>query len=117
MNCQYLGPLLDCLEVTNIAVETAGNIRYAQAVERPCCSGLPLARVVTKLLVGCRTRLGPNEVDVKDLQSFPNASKKDSAAPAIQKYAEPPKKKQVCGSISPQPSTSPPRLLLIGLRS
>lgn len=41
----------------------------------------------------CRTRLGPNEVDVKDLSSLPNASKKDSAAPAIQKYAEPPKGK------------------------
>ncbi|DBA68728.1 TPA: hypothetical protein ACH3X2_013425 [Trebouxia sp. C0005] len=39
-----------------------------------------------------RTRLGPNEVDVKDLQSLPNASKKDSAAPAIQKYANPGKK-------------------------
>lgn len=41
----------------------------------------------------CRSRLGPNEVDVKDLQSLPNASKKDSAAPAIQKYADPPKGK------------------------
>ena len=28
-----------------------------------------------------------------DLSSLPNASKKDSAAPAIQKYAEPPKGK------------------------
>ncbi len=45
--------------------------------------------------MNCRTRLGPNEVDVKDLQSLPNASKKDSAAPAIQKYANP-GKKQVC---------------------
>ena len=35
--------------------------------------------------------MGPNEVDVKDLSSFPNASEKDAAAPAIQKYAEPPK--------------------------
>ena len=40
-----------------------------------------------------RTKLGPNEVDVKDLSSLPNASKKDSAAPAIQKYADPPKGK------------------------
>ncbi|DBB03459.1 TPA: hypothetical protein ACH3X3_010813 [Trebouxia sp. C0006] len=39
-----------------------------------------------------RTGLGPNEVDIKDLQSLPNASEKDSATPAIQKYAEPPKK-------------------------
>ncbi|KAL3155742.1 hypothetical protein ABBQ32_012760 [Trebouxia sp. C0010 RCD-2024] len=39
-----------------------------------------------------RTGLGPNEVDVKDLQSFPNASEKDAAVPAIQKYAEPPQK-------------------------
>lgn len=36
--------------------------------------------------------MGPNEVDVKDLSSLPNASEKDSAAPAMQKYAEPPKK-------------------------
>ena len=36
--------------------------------------------------------MGPNEVDVKDLASLPNASEKDSAAPAIQKYAEPGKK-------------------------
>lgn len=36
--------------------------------------------------------MGPNEVDIKDLQSLPNASEKDGAAPAIQKYAEPPKK-------------------------
>lgn len=35
--------------------------------------------------------MGPNEVDIKDLQSLPNASVKDGAAPAIQKYAEPPK--------------------------
>lgn len=35
--------------------------------------------------------MGPNEVDVKDLSSLPNASEKDSAAPAIQKYANPPK--------------------------
>ena len=39
--------------------------------------------------------MGPNEVDIKDLQSLPNASEKDGAAPAIQKYAEPPKA-QVC---------------------
>jgi len=38
-----------------------------------------------------RTSMGPNEVDIKDLQSLPNASEKDGAAPAIQKYAEPPK--------------------------
>ena len=44
--------------------------------------------------MGYRTGLGPNEVDVKDLSSLPNASKKDSAVPKIQKYAEPPKKKQ-----------------------
>ena len=37
----------------------------------------------------CRTRLGPNEVDVKDLESFPNASKKDAAAPPIQEVAKP----------------------------
>lgn len=43
----------------------------------------------------CRTGLGPNEVDVKDLQSLPNASKKDGAVPAIQKVANPPKKKEV----------------------
>lgn len=36
--------------------------------------------------------MGPNEVDVKDLASLPNASEKDAAAPAIQKYAEPGKK-------------------------
>ena len=35
--------------------------------------------------------MGPNEVDVKDLSSLPNASEKDAAAPAIQKYANPPK--------------------------
>ena len=40
----------------------------------------------------CRTGLGPNEVDIKDLSSLPNASEKDAATPAIQKYAEPPKK-------------------------
>ena len=40
----------------------------------------------------CRTEMGPNEVDVKDLSSLPNASEKDAAAPAIQKYAEPPQK-------------------------
>lgn len=39
-----------------------------------------------------RTGLGPNEVDIKDLSSLPNASEKDAATPAIQKYAEPPKK-------------------------
>ena len=39
--------------------------------------------------------MGPNEVDVKDLQSLPNASKKDGAAPAIQSYGNVPKKKQV----------------------
>lgn len=38
-----------------------------------------------------RTSMGPNEVDIKDLQSLPNASEKDGAAPAIQKYANPPK--------------------------
>eukprot|EP00891_Asterochloris_glomerata_P008628 jgi/Astpho2/8628/Aster-05103 len=36
-----------------------------------------------------RTRLGPNEVDVKDLESYPNASKKDAAAPPIQEVAKP----------------------------
>ena len=36
--------------------------------------------------------MGPNEVDVKDLQSLPNASKKDGAAPAIQQYGKTPKK-------------------------
>ena len=35
--------------------------------------------------------MGPNEVDVKDLQSLPNASKKDGAAPAIQQYGKTPK--------------------------
>ena len=46
----------------------------------------------SKTLGCCRTGLGPNEVDIKDLSSLPNASEKDSATPAIQKYAEPPKK-------------------------
>ena len=39
----------------------------------------------------CRKTMGPNEVDVKDLQSLPNASKKDGAAPAIQQYGKTPK--------------------------
>ena len=46
----------------------------------------------SKTLGRCRTGLGPNEVDIKDLSSLPNASEKDAATPAIQKYAEPPKK-------------------------
>ena len=44
--------------------------------------------------------MGPNEVDVKDLSSLPNASKKDAAAPAIQKYASP-GKKQVRNGFQP----------------
>ena len=40
----------------------------------------------------CRTETGPNEVDVKDLASLPNASEKDAAAPPLQKYGEPGKK-------------------------
>ena len=32
---------------------------------------------------------------MKDLQSLPNASKKDGAAPPMQKVADPPKKKAV----------------------
>lgn len=45
--------------------------------------------VVMETLMCCRTRLGPNEVDVKDLESYPNASKKDAAAPPIQEVAKP----------------------------
>ena len=54
-----------------------------------------LKYTIKHIIAICRTRLGPNEVDVKDLSSLPNASKKDSAAPAIQKVASP-GKKQVC---------------------
>ena len=58
--------------------------------------------VVMETLMCCRTRLGPNEVDVKDLESYPNASKKDAAAPPIQEVAKP-DLKQVTPAVAAMP--------------
>ena len=59
--------------------------------KQPAQSGKKFHGQRPDITLKCRTSMGPNEVDVKDLASLPNASEKDAAAPAIQKYAEPPK--------------------------